>query len=110
MRCEQCGLGRAETSGFDPAQYYTADYFSGKRADGYADYLGAEAILRREFAQTVKFIRKFRSSGRLLEVGCAYGFFLQEAKRYFDVSGIELAERGRTLPALGLERAHRRGR
>jgi SAM-dependent methyltransferase len=28
----------------------------------------------------------------LLDVGCAYGFFLQEAKPYFDVSGIELAE------------------
>jgi SAM-dependent methyltransferase len=28
----------------------------------------------------------------LLEIGCAYGFFLQEARRHFDVSGIELAE------------------
>ena len=92
LRCEECGLGRAETNGFDPAAYYTADYFSGKRSDGYADYLGAERVLRREFAQTVKFIRQFRSSGRLLEAGCAYGFLLDEAKRDFDVTGIELAE------------------
>ena len=92
FRCEECGLGRAETDDFDPEHYYTADYFSGKRSDGYADYLGAETVLRREFAQTVEFIRKFRSSGRLLEVGCAYGFLLEEAKRAFDVTGIELAE------------------
>ena len=38
LRCEQCGLGRAETMGFDPESYYTSDYFSGKRPDGYADY------------------------------------------------------------------------
>ena len=48
-------------------------------------------MLRREFARTVEFIRARRDGGRLLEVGCAYGFFLQEAKPFFDVSGIELA-------------------
>lgn len=92
LRCEQCGLGRAQTAGFDPECYYTSDYFYGKHSDGYADYVGTEQILRREFARTVEFIAKFRSSGRLLEVGCAYGFFLREANRLFDVSGIELAE------------------
>jgi SAM-dependent methyltransferase len=92
LRCEECGLGRAETHAFDPNDYYTGDYFSGKRSDGYADYLGAEPVLRREFARTVNFIRSFRSSGRLLEVGCAYGFLLQEARRDFDATGIELAE------------------
>src|SRR3954462_15952562 len=64
----QCGLGRADTAGFDPQSYYTGDYFSGKRADGYADYLGAETIPRREFAGTMEFIRKFRACGRLLDV------------------------------------------
>jgi 2-polyprenyl-3-methyl-5-hydroxy-6-metoxy-1,4-benzoquinol methylase len=92
LRCEACGLGRAETTGFEPSQYYTADYFSGERPDGYADYLGAEDVLRREFAQTLNFIRKFHPSGRLLEIGCAYGFLLDEAKRNFDVTGIELAD------------------
>ena len=37
LRCEQCGLGRADTTGFDPESYYNSDYFSGKRSDGYAD-------------------------------------------------------------------------
>jgi len=92
LRCIQCGLGRADASGFDPESYYTADYFSGGHDDGYADYLGAEPILRREFTGTVEFVRRFQPSGRLLDVGCAYGFFLQEAKRIYEVSGIELAE------------------
>jgi SAM-dependent methyltransferase len=91
-QCVSCGLGRAEAANFDPHTYYTEDYFEGVHADGYADYQGAEAVLRREFVKTVEFVRRFRPSGRLLELGCAYGFFLQEAKRHYAVSGIELAQ------------------
>jgi len=91
LRCATCGLGRTEAPAFEPERYYTGDYFTGQHADGYADYGGAEAVLRREFARTVEFIRARRDGGRLLEVGCAFGFFLQEAKPFFDVSGIELA-------------------
>lgn len=92
LQCAACGLGRAQANGFDPGGYYTGDYFSGGHADGYADYLGAEPVLRREFRRTVEFIRRRRDGGRLLDVGCAYGFFLQEAKHYYDVAGIEIAE------------------
>lgn len=92
LQCSVCHLGRTETSGFDPESYYTRDYFDGGHADGYADYLGAEPVLRREFSATVDFIRGFKPGGRLLELGCAYGFFLAAAKPYFDVTGIEIAE------------------
>ena len=91
-QCERCGLGRAETSTFDPKSYYTADYFSGLRGDGYSDYFGAEPVLRREFARSVDFVRRFIGSGRLLDLGCAYGFFLKEARCHFEIFGIELAE------------------
>jgi SAM-dependent methyltransferase len=92
LRCAQCGLGRAETGGFDARTYYTEDYFSGARRDGYADYRGSEQVLRREFARTVDYVRDFRRGGRLLEIGCAYGFFLEEARRFYDVGGIEIAD------------------
>jgi SAM-dependent methyltransferase len=92
LECARCGLGRAECGGFDMRTYYTEDYFFGARQDGYVDYRGSEPVLRREFARTVQFIRGFRSSGRLLEIGCAYGFFLQEAGRFYDVAGIEIAD------------------
>jgi SAM-dependent methyltransferase len=91
LQCRNCGIGRTETSGFDPVAYYTEDYFSGRHADGYSDYVAAEPVLRREFARSVEFIRRYRQAGTLLEVGCAYGFFLMEAARYFEVAGIELA-------------------
>jgi SAM-dependent methyltransferase len=92
LRCDECGIGRTDVAAFDPASYYTAEYFAGGHADGYADYRGAEAVLRREFAGVVDFIHRYRPGGRLLDVGCAYGFFLQEATRFYEVAGIELAE------------------
>lgn len=92
LQCERCALGRTQTTGFDPTAYYTDDYFSGGHADGYADYAGAETVLRREFAHTVSFIQRFRRRGRLLELGCAYGFFLLEAKKAgYTAVGVELA-------------------
>jgi SAM-dependent methyltransferase len=91
VQCRDCGLGRAVATNFNPTTYYTSDYFSGGRADGYADYLQSEPVLRREFARIVADLRRYIAGGSLLEIGCAYGFFLQEARRYFDVSGIEIA-------------------
>jgi SAM-dependent methyltransferase len=92
LQCEACGLGRTvPIADFDPSAYYTDGYFSGEHADGYADYVGAESVLRREFVRTVEFIRTLVPRGRLLELGCAYGFFLEEAKRHYEVAGIELA-------------------
>jgi len=92
LQCEACGLGRtAPITDFDPYAYYTGGYFSGEHTDGYADYIGAEPVLRREFARTVEFIRMLVPCGRLLELGCAYGFFLEEAKRHYEVAGIEVA-------------------
>jgi SAM-dependent methyltransferase len=106
LQCSACGLGRAEATSFDPGRYYTGDYFSGRRPDGYADYVSTESVLRREFARTVQFIRKRRPAGRLLEIGCAYGFFLQEAAAFYDIQGLEISEdaaafcRQRGLPVL----------
>jgi SAM-dependent methyltransferase len=105
LACKECGIGRTVTVGFDPAAYYTDDYFSGGHADGYADYAAAAPVLRREFAATVRFIRRFRVGSRLLELGCAYGFFLDEAKAAgFDVHGVELAaEAAASARARGLD-------
>src|ERR1700731_2397307 len=92
VKCAGCGLGRAQCDEFDPREYYSGDYFSGGRADGYADYRGAEAVLRREFSRSLAFVRRHQAGGRLLEIGCAYGFFLQEAATFYEVTGIEIAE------------------
>jgi hypothetical protein len=67
LRCRTCRLGQAQTPDFDAASYYTGKYFSGQQSDGYADYLAAEPVLRREFARTVAFIRQWWNGGRLLK-------------------------------------------
>ncbi len=49
--------------------------------------------MRGEFRAALQDLRKAGcSSGRLLELGCAYGFFLAEANADFEVLGIEMCE------------------
>jgi SAM-dependent methyltransferase len=93
LRCVRCGLGRtALDPGFDPATIYSQDYYQGNQADGYADYLGSERVLRREFHTVVEALLQLgRRDGNLFEIGCAYGFFLLEAQKHFTVRGIEVS-------------------
>ena len=82
-KCEECGVGRADIDGFDPYRYYNNGYFTGKYEHSYLDYIGSKEILSREFAKSVELIRSVGpAEGNLLEVGCAYGLLLQQAKQY----------------------------
>jgi 2-polyprenyl-3-methyl-5-hydroxy-6-metoxy-1,4-benzoquinol methylase len=92
FRCGGCGLGAATAPNFAPAAYYTAEYFSSQTQGGYPDYRASEPVLRAEFRGMVKFVRRIVPSGRLLEIGAAYGFFLIEAAVHYDVHGIEIAD------------------
>lgn len=92
-RCPACGVGMALPTQFDAAAYYDSSYFNGGRSDGYANYVQAGDVLRAQFRQELTLLNKFGvRSGRLLEVGCAYGYFLDVAKETFQVSGLELCE------------------
>ena len=42
--------------------------------------------------EQIKKIRRYFNKGYLLDIGCATGFFLDEAKQYFDVVGIEISK------------------
>jgi SAM-dependent methyltransferase len=92
FRCTECGLGSAGKGSFDPKSYYTANFFNGKTEGGYPDYLSSENVLRAEFRAVVDRARQMVSSGTLIEVGAAYGFFLLEAKAHYRVHGVEIAE------------------
>ena len=96
-RCPTCGLGQTMLPpNFDVSKIYDESYFQGGQADGYADYQGSRNELREEFRQVVRVLESAgHKSGRLLEIGCAYGFFLDEAARSFEVSGVELADHAR---------------
>jgi SAM-dependent methyltransferase len=93
VRCTECGLGRALTPpGFDPARIYTEAYFQGGQADGYANYQGSRGVLSADFRRVLRDLAAAGArDGRLLEIGCAYGFFLDVARASFQVSGVELA-------------------
>jgi 2-polyprenyl-3-methyl-5-hydroxy-6-metoxy-1,4-benzoquinol methylase/Zn ribbon nucleic-acid-binding protein len=92
FRCAGCGLGAATTPNFDPTVWYTAQYFLSQTKGGYPDYRASETVLRAEFRRMVAFVRRLVPSGRLLEIGAAYGFFLIEAAAHYEVHGIEIAE------------------
>ena len=94
VRCRSCGLASTVLpEGFDPAAIYTEEYFQGGTSDGYADYAASEPILRAEAERALAdLFRHGPREGKLVEVGCAYGYFLAEASKHFDATGIEICE------------------
>src|SRR5262249_36404199 len=69
----------------DPAYFRDAD-------SGYGDYLSAENSHRRMAARRLRWIGRYQAPGRLLDVGCAAGFFIDEARqRGWEVAGIEIS-------------------
>lgn len=97
VACVACGLARTELpEGFDPASIYAESYFDGGQADGYVDYRGSRDVLCAEFRRVLDVLgRQGAQSGSLIELGCAYGFFLDEARAKFSVCGVELADAAR---------------
>jgi hypothetical protein len=93
-----CGLARTLLPpGFDPASIYTEAYFQGGHRDGYADYEGSGEELRHEFRRILDALRKHVSSGKLIEIGCALGFFLEEARASFTTCGVEISDHARAV-------------
>lgn len=92
-RCRACGAGHAQARDFVAKEYYGEAYFKGGHDDGYSDYKESEAVLRAEFGRIVRQLASLvPPGGRVLEMGCAYGYFLKEAGRYFHTVGIEISE------------------
>jgi SAM-dependent methyltransferase len=91
VRCRECGLGSAIAADFRAGEYYGRDYFHGGRADGYADYEGSAPVLRREFGKVLDRLRRHVRGGKLLEIGSAYGYLLDEAGRDFQCTGVDVS-------------------
>jgi SAM-dependent methyltransferase len=88
LRCSSCGL-IFEAAGGDTAHLYNDDYFHGS---GYTNYPARERQWHREARTRLRWIKRCGAGRRLLEVGCAAGFFLDEARRDgFECLGVELA-------------------
>lgn len=93
VQCRNCGLGKACAGEFDAEAYYDASYFDGSRPDGYSDYLGARNVLKEQFQREIELLQSLEATGgELLEVGCAYGYFLEVAQQRYRVNGLEICK------------------
>lgn len=88
LRCPACGFVTARVEAeLDVRRVYDTDYFTGGE---YLDYRSDQAFFKKTFRIRLQELLRRRSAGRLLEVGAAYGFFLDLAKEHFHVIGYEM--------------------
>lgn len=97
MQCRACGLVYVSPRP-DPhelAQLYGEAYFNNDNSGtvGYSNYIGDEANIRKTFQRRLNRIQRFTDGpGRLLDVGCAAGFFLSEAQEQgWQVQGLDVS-------------------
>jgi SAM-dependent methyltransferase len=106
-RCANCGHVFVD-HGLGPADFealYAKGYFFGEE---YVDYVADQAVLQRNFAARLEVLRRFlpaRRPASLLEIGCAYGWFLELVKNEFSpCRGIDITADGvATARARGLD-------
>ncbi len=95
LRCPTCGHGWADLQlSLDRlAGIYGRGYFFGEE---YLDYVADRAITQRNFRLRLSVLDRFTDSARhrrFLEVGCAYGFFLDLLRgRAGSATGIDISE------------------
>lgn len=97
VQCERCGLVYVSPRP-DPHELYALygeTYFRSEDSGkvGYANYLRDEANIRKTFAGRLNRLEKhIAAPGKLLDIGCAAGFFLSEAhNRGWQVSGLDVS-------------------
>jgi SAM-dependent methyltransferase len=91
LRCASCGHRVYRRAGeVDSGALYGSGYHE---SEEYLDYAGQREVLAENFRDhLVRMARHGASGGRLLEVGCAYGFFLAEAaQRFEEAHGIDVS-------------------
>lgn len=92
--CPSCGLVQlvpTPTPETLRALYEEESYFGGE-GSGYSQYESQEAEYLATFREDVRRIAEFTPTGRILEVGCGYGYFLKAAlDAGYDAYGVDLS-------------------
>jgi 2-polyprenyl-3-methyl-5-hydroxy-6-metoxy-1,4-benzoquinol methylase len=91
-RCDLVAVGNPPNSK-ELSRWYDNDFFKSSNPRLYDDYLAARERRESEFQERLRDIgRFFPSPGRLLEIGAAYGLFLNVARQAdWKVAGVELS-------------------
>jgi SAM-dependent methyltransferase len=91
LRCAGCGLVFADPVRYrvDPAAVYAESYFEGEE---YADYRRDRKMLEANFRSVLRRMEPWSRGGRLFEVGCAYGFFLNLCRGKWSAEGVDVSE------------------
>lgn len=96
-KCPACSHAFADLSLSDEELFnlYKRNYFFGEE---YSNYLADREILEKNFKLRMNVLNRFLDKKRhshLLEIGCAYGFFLNQVKSQFrSVKGIDVCPEG----------------
>ncbi len=93
-RCDSCGLIRTKLEkpyGQFLKEFYTGGYFTGDvHKSAYKNYQGDKKYIQRNMNKFLTHLLKFKPKGKILDAGCAYGFFLEvAAKKGFSVYGFD---------------------
>jgi 2-polyprenyl-3-methyl-5-hydroxy-6-metoxy-1,4-benzoquinol methylase len=94
VRCPSCGLlfRRDLPTQAELDEIYGLEYFKGG-ASGYLDYVADEDVHRSSARNRLDALERVVPRGRLLDVGAAAGFFVDEARtRGWDATGIDVSE------------------
>ena len=102
VKCKKCGLAYVNPRLKEKKlhEIYDKKYFSNKAFNGaktsfygYGKYLEEEDCIKDTFKKRLKIINKLSRKGRLLDIGCALGFFLELARDDgWDVQGLEISK------------------
>ena len=96
VKCKNCShiFADLELSDKEYNSLYDHTYFHGKE---YSNYKQDKKVLQNNFNLRLNILKKYIdfSKSSLLEIGSAYGFFLELAYKYFfKVKGIDITEEG----------------
>lgn len=98
VQCDNCGLVFVAEQA-DPQELYALygeTYFQNTESGevGYTNYIADETNIRQTARKRFAHIEGFGSSkGRMIDVGCAMGFFIDEAaKRGWQVEGLDISQ------------------
>jgi len=115
VRCAACGvhyLYPRLTEAAMQSAYRRGDYFAGGEW-GYADtsYAAQERALRATFKRLMRNLHKHQlTGGDLLEIGCGYGYLLEEARGFFrSRTGIEMSHDAAAIASKRADRIYEGG-